>query len=135
MIYAVLDTNVIVSALMSSNPTSPTKRCLKAALSGNVCPLYNDEIISEYREVLTRAKFNFGNDRVNKIIDELISCGLSTEKRSTDECFPDKTDQVFFEVALARKEDNAKVITGNLRHYPISPIVVTPAQFCEMFNL
>ena len=135
MIYAVLDTNVIVSGMISGNPESPTKRCLRSILSGRVCPLYNDKIIAEYREVLTRQKFHFGADKIDAIINEIISDGLNTEQIVSDESFIDVSDRVFYEVALAKADDDAKVVTGNLRHYPISPIVVTPAEFCTMIGI
>ena len=135
MIYAVIDTNVIVSAMMSGNPESPTKRCLRAVLSGKVCPLYNDKIIAEYRDVLTRSKFNFDNERVEVIVSKIVSDGLNTEQIPSAENFPDPTDRVFYEVALAKSDEGAKIVTGNARHYPISPIVVTPAEFCEMIGI
>ena len=135
MIYAVIDTNVIVSALLSGNPDSPTKRCLRAVLSGRVCPLYNDKIVAEYRDVLTRSKFHFGNERVEVIINKIIYDGLNTEQIPSGENFPDPTDRVFYEVALAKSDEGAKIVTGNTRHYPISPIVVTPAEFCDMIGL
>ena len=135
MIYAVLDTNVIVSAMMSGNPESPTKRCLRAALGGRVCPLYNDKIIAEYREVLTRKKFGFGADKVEVIVNRIVADGMSIEQMPCDDEFPDQTDRVFYEVAIAKSEEGAKVVTGNTRHYPISPIVVTPAEFCAMIGI
>ena len=135
MICAVIDTNVIVSAMMSGNPESPTKRCLRAMLSGKVCPLYNDKIIAEYRDVLTRSKFNFDNERVEVIVRKIASDGLNTEQIPSAENFPDPTDRVFYEVALAKSDEGAKIVTGNARHYPISPIVVTPAEFCEMIGI
>lgn len=47
-LYAVIDTNVIVSAMFTHNPESPTKLILDHILRGDVIPLYVDEIISEY---------------------------------------------------------------------------------------
>lgn len=29
----------------------------------------------------------------------------------------------------------SNLVTGNLKHYPSVEFVVTPAQFCEMYNL
>ena len=135
MIYAVLDTNVLVSAILSRNPDSPTKRCLRAAVGGLIRPLYNDKIITEYREVLSRDKFDFGMDRVNAILRQIVVNGSDITPMASDEDFPDPTDRVFFEVALAKSEEGAKVVTGNARHYPTSPIVVTPAEFCAIVGI
>lgn len=63
--YAVIDTNVFVSALITRNPDSPTRVVYDHIDSGDIIPLYNDEIIAEYREVLSRPKFNFSNTFAN----------------------------------------------------------------------
>ena len=55
--YAVIDTNVIVSALL--NPDSIPGTILKYASSGLIAPLINDEILREYKEVISREEFNF----------------------------------------------------------------------------
>ena len=43
-------------------------------------------------------------------------------------------ERVFYEVALAGFEDDTRLVTGNFRHYPISPIVVTPAQMIAILE-
>ena len=59
MIYAVIDTNVFVSALFSKNINVATVKVLDAIFQGKIVPLYNDEIIAEYEEVLHRSKFHY----------------------------------------------------------------------------
>ena len=44
MIYAVIDTNVFVSALFTSNVEAATVKVLNAMLQGRIVPLYNEEI-------------------------------------------------------------------------------------------
>lgn len=59
-IYAVIDTNVIVSALMTRNRDAATARVLGMVISQmRITPLYNGEIITEYNNVLKREKFGF----------------------------------------------------------------------------
>ena len=41
MIYAVIDTNVIVSALITKNSEAATIHVIKAVLNGQVVPVYN----------------------------------------------------------------------------------------------
>ena len=43
---------------------------------------------------------------------------------------PDPKDIVFYEVALS-KEDSF-LVTGNTKHFPVKPIVVTPAEFIKI---
>lgn len=69
MIKAVIDTNVLVSALWTKNTESPTYRILIALLQGNFIALYNNEILDEYSEVLSRSKFKFAPEMVRDVID------------------------------------------------------------------
>ena len=48
-----------------------------------------------------------------------------------DEIFPDPADKIFYCVALAAQDDFAKLVTGNAKHYPPAPFVVTPAEFTK----
>lgn len=48
MVYAVIDTNIIVSSFITKNPSSSTRRVINSMLSGKIKPLYNDEILDEY---------------------------------------------------------------------------------------
>lgn len=48
--FAVLDTNVLVSAMFSGNPSSNPRQILDMALEGTITPLLNKEIIDEYAE-------------------------------------------------------------------------------------
>lgn len=133
MIKAVIDTNVLVSALWTKNLNSPTRRILIALLQGQFIPLHNDEILAEYSEVLRRREFRFDPEQVTEIIESIRAEGQDKARTKASDTFPDPDDRVFYEVALS--EPDAHLITGNLKHYPVSPIVVTPAQFCELLGL
>ena len=132
MIKAVIDTNVFVSALWTKNHNSPTRRILLALLQGRFILLHNEEILTEYSEVLCRDEFKFDPEQVSGLIESIRNEGLDTTREKASEIFPDPDDRVFYEVALA--EPGAHLVTGNLKHYPVSPIVVTPAQFCELLG-
>ena len=132
MIYAVIDTNVFVSALFSKNINVATVKVPDAIFQGKSVPLYNDEIIAEYEEVLHRSKFHFTPSLVNKYLKSICKMGISSERVHSDEVFPDQDDVVFYEVALS-KED-AYLVTGNTKHFPKTPIVVTPAEMMEILQ-
>ena len=127
--YAVFDTNVLVSALMSQRIDSPTVMLVNLVLNGRIVLLYNDEILEEYIDVLNRAKFHFSSERIAAILD-MVRLGLSRSRVESSEVFPDPDDRVFYEVALSK--DGAYMVTGNQRHFPKTPIVVSPA---EMINI
>ena len=127
--YVVFDTNVIVSALLTSHPDSPTATLLNMVLKGTIIPLYNEEILSEYCDVLSRPKFKFTHDQIQRVL-ALIRLGISLERTPSDFDFQDLDDAVFYEVALS-KEDSY-LVTGNLKHYPQTPKVISPADFINV---
>jgi len=132
-ICAVIDTNVIVSAMYTHNPESPTKIILDKIFTGDVTPLYADEIIEEYQEVLSRKQFPFKPENILDVINAIERFGISPGRKPAEgETFPDTKDIVFYEVALS-KEDSF-LVTGNTRHFPKAPIVVTPSEFLEIIN-
>ena len=51
MVYAVIDTNIFVSAFITKNATASTRRVINSLFAGKIKPLYNDEIIEEYESV------------------------------------------------------------------------------------
>ena len=132
MIYAVIDTNVLVSALITRNVEAATVKVLEAMFQGRIIPLYNKEIIEEYENVLLRSKFHFTLSLVNMYLRNICKMGIPSERIHSDESFPDKDDIVFYEVALS-KED-AYLVTGNTKHFPKTPIVVTPAEMLEILE-
>jgi putative PIN family toxin of toxin-antitoxin system len=129
--YAVFDTNVLVSALMTRRADSPTVALLDYVVDGRIVLLFNEEILSEYDEVLHRAKFGFSDDRIQAVID-LVKTGIHLDAAESSEYFPDPDDRVFYEVALAK--DGSYMVTGNLKHFPTNPIVVTPAKMIQIMT-
>ena len=53
-IFAVIDTNVIVSALISRHTDSATVMVLNSVFSEHIIPVYNEDILNEYATVLRR---------------------------------------------------------------------------------
>lgn len=129
-VYAVIDTNVIVSALLARNPQSATVRVLEAFWQGKIVPLVNDEIIGEYDEVLRRPKFRFPAGLVAEIVAAIKQSAVSAERVKSRQIFPDPKDAVFYEVALSKND--AYLVTGNIKHFPHTSIVVTPAEMLDI---
>lgn len=100
MIYAVLDTNVLVSALLSKSSESTISRLINAVIEGRIKTMYSSEIIEEYRDVLSRDKFHFPNDLQNALINYILRNGINSERVHFDELMPDEDDRVFYEVTL-----------------------------------
>lgn len=131
-VYAVFDTNIIVSALISRRSDTAVVLALETLLAGEAIPLYNDEILKEYEDVLHREKFHLPESFIAATINQIKKDGIASERIHSDESFPDPSDVVFYEVALS-KEDSF-LVTGNIRHFPKNPIVVTPAEFLKLIG-
>jgi putative PIN family toxin of toxin-antitoxin system len=125
----VLDTNVLVSALWSRQ--SEPARVLALVQNGKITPGYDYRILAEYREVLSRAKFNFAAWEICDLLALIEQDGLSVTPKSLGMVFTDLDDKPFYEAA---KYCQAKLITGNKKHFPPDPLVVSPKNFLESFN-
>ena len=128
-VYAVLDTNVLVSSLLTKNRDSATSLVLDAVFTGNMIPLYNEEILTEYDDVLHRPKFPFSEERIERLLSALRQFGLSVDPTPTGEILPDMDDLVFYEVVMEKRDDGAYLVTGNKKHFPErkSPTVIIGA--------
>ena len=130
--FAVIDTNVIVSALLSRKRDAATVRVLRAVQNGFILPLVHQQIIDEYKDVLCRPKFRLPNQLVHAITEQMKSTGLFLDRTQSNEIFPDPKDVVFYEVALSKKD--SFLVTGNIKHFPKNPIVVSPAEMMRLIE-
>ncbi len=130
--YAVIDTNVLVSALLAKRADSPTVEVVAKLFDGSVTPVFSEEILEEYSDVLHRDKFGFSTSTVDVFLSELQQRGILLETGQTDVVLPDMKDVPFYAVTLANGEDKTCLVTGNLRHFPVKPFIVTPAQFLKI---
>ena len=132
--YAVIDTNVIVAALLSKNEDAATVRTVQAVLNGTIIPLYQKDILTEYEEVLLRPKFRLREDTVRFVLKAIRQFGTEIEPTPSGEILPDMDDLVFYEVALEKQDDHAYLVTGNQKHYPVRSFIVTPAEMMEIIR-
>ena len=126
----VIDTNVLVSALWSRNG-SPAK-IISLVINGNLIPCYDHRIMNEYQEVLKRPKFGFSEADINALLGWFTAVGHSVIAEPLPIDFVDESDKKFYEVA---KFCRATLITGNLKHYPNDPSVVSVPDFLTQRNL
>lgn len=132
-VYAVIDTNVIVSALISKNPESSPLLVLAHVYSGTITPVFNADILQEYREVLSRKKFHLNPLDIEDALQVIQDYGLNVERTEVkDEVFPDPNDIVFYEVKMSKEE--AYLVTGNIKHFPKKQLVVTPREMVEIID-
>lgn len=111
--YAVIDTNVLVSALISNHTDAATVQLVGRLISGEIVPVYSDEIMREYREVLGRKKFRFEQDMINYILLTVERYGVMIEPSATGVILPDMKDLPFYEVVMEKREERRGGIFGN----------------------
>ena len=109
----VLDTNVVVSALLNS--FGAPGRVLDLVLAGELAAAYDDRVLAEWREVLRREKFGFVARDVEALLGFVEAEGLGVNPRPLGAELPDPDDVPFLEVAHTAE---ATLITGNTKHYP-----------------
>ena len=132
--YAVIDTNVFISALLSKRDDAATVKVLEAMFDGKIVSLYHEEILEEYDEVLHRKKFCFKEDTIQLVLKAVKQYGVEVFPQPTGEILVDMDDLVFYEVAMEKRDDDAYLVTGNQKHYPIRDFIVTPAEMMEIIE-
>ena len=133
--YVVIDTNVLVSALITRNENSPTVQILRFLANGNIVPVYSENIVKEYNEVLRRAKFKLSESLIINLLKDIMDNGLKiTELAEVTETIPDPKDIVFYAVTLSAQDKDAFLVTGNGKHFPEKPFVVTPSELVEILK-
>lgn len=131
-IYAVIDTNVLVSGLLARNGSSAVVKVFEAVMAGRITPIICDEIISEYSEVLKRSKFGFPSCLIDSIVNYFEKNGIQSERIGTTDILPDPKDMVFYEITISNSD--TFLVTGNIKHFPSKPFIVTPAEMLEILN-
>ena len=124
MIRLVLDTNVIVSALL--RPAGPPGRVMDLALSGAAEVLVDPRILGEYREVLARPRLGLDVGLVSEFVSLLELVATAVVARPFDGDLPDEGDRPFIEVARSGRA--SALITGNRRHCPAEALGWWPAE-------
>lgn len=133
--YVVIDTNVLVSALITRNENSPTVQILRFLANGNIVPVYSEDIVKEYNEVLRRAKFKLSESLIINLLKDIMDNGLKiTELAEVTETMPDPKDIVFYAVTLSAQDKDAFLVTGNGKHFPEKTFVVTPSELIEILK-
>lgn len=131
--YAVIDTNVIVSSMLKK--FSVPNKIVDHALHGKIIPLINDEILAEYTEVINRPKFKFSQESIESLLSDIIARGRFVDAKDFEDVLPDPKDKIFYCVLMTAREDvDAYLVTGNLKHFPIKPFVVTPRELLDIIE-
>jgi len=127
MIKAVLDTSILVSALWT--PVGNASTIVNLILMDKIIPCFDQRILNEYRAVLSRPRLTFPAGQVDKLLVEISDRGLLVNVSPSTVAMPDETDRKFYDTARLCE---AYLVTGNSRHYPNDPLIMSPARFLEI---
>lgn len=129
-----IDTNVLVSALLSGKDDTATVQVLGKVIIGEIIPIYSSVITKEYREVLSRKKFGFSGDLIEYLMSAVEKYGILIEPSLSGITLPNMKDVPFYKVVLEKRDDNAYLVTGNIKHFPKEPFIVTPRELLDILN-
>ena len=130
---AVLDTNVIVSGLLS--PRGNARLVLAMAFARKFDLIVSAELFAEYEAVIRRPKFRFRSEEIDEALTELRRVGELVKPTGHVSESPDETDNRFLECAETGSADY--LVTGNLSHFPKkwgTTQVVTIRRFLELLT-
>jgi uncharacterized protein len=127
---AVLDTNIVVSALLS--PQGLSAKLLNLVFDKKLTIVYDNNIFAEYLEVLNRDKFMLDKELVNLVIDFISKEGEYIIAEFQNIQFIDEDDKVFYEVYKDGEVDY--LITGNKKHFPKDKNIVTVSEFFKNYE-
>ena len=84
-----------------------------------IIPMRNCMIQNYYSEQVANFVFGFIKEH-----------GIETSRTAFQETMLDEDDRVFYEVSLS--VEDSFLVTGNFKHYPQTPKVISPADFLKV---
>jgi len=109
----IIDTNVLVAGILSSDIDSPTARIVDAMLAGSIMYVLSPALLREYRDVLLRPKLRklhgLSKNEVDQILSEITANAIWRDPVESDAA-PDPGDNHLW--SLLRYTD-AVLVTGD----------------------
>ena len=131
--FVVIDTNIIVSALLSSKNDSATVQVMEKVFRQEIKPIYSKEIFAEYTNVLNRPKFHFSKELVEYMLSAIKQFGVLKEPKETVMVvLPDMKDVPFYRLVL--ESEDTYLVTGNIKHFPQESRIMTARQLIDILN-
>ena len=127
--YAVIDTNVLVSGILTKKNDAATFQVIKNLFLGKIISVYSYAIMAEYREVLKRKKFGFPEDLIEYVLSAIEKYGIFLNPKSLNVSLPGPKDLPFYETLLSNKSSTTYLITGNIKHFYKRSVSCNPTRF------
>lgn len=124
----------LVSALISKHEDAATVQVVNKLFDEDIGFLYSDDIEKEYAAVLNRPKFNFSKENINYLLGSIRKYGILINPKASGTILPDMNDLPFYELVLEKKDDHAYLVTGNIKHFPKEPFIVSPKELLKILD-
>ncbi len=135
MYYAVVDTNILVSAALATDRLQSVPYAVFQGISKHLfTPIVDENIVEEYCEVMSRSKFRWNASYGQRFVDEILKYAINEPVAPTDFTLPDVDDRIFYDVAFAHRDKNAYIVTGNIKHFPNVPFTISARNFLDLIN-
>ena len=135
MYYAVDDTNILVSAALAKDHLQSVPYAVFQGVSKHLfTPIVDENIVEEYYDVMSRSKFHWNVSYGRRFVDEILKYAINEPVVPTDFVLPDTDDRIFYDVAFAHRDKNAYIVTGNIKHFPDIPFVISARDFLNLIN-
>lgn len=129
---AVFDTNILVSHLLSNDLEGTINQLMKYVRKGKVIPIYTNDIYDEYLDVLNRKEFGFLRSDIGHILNMIKKYGIKINCNPADGRTIDPKDQIFYDAVMTKRDDDAYLVTGNLKHFPLKDFIVSAKQMLNI---
>ncbi|MCY3821920.1 MAG: putative toxin-antitoxin system toxin component, PIN family [Gammaproteobacteria bacterium] len=133
----IVDTNVVVSGLITPDSTTPPTMILDSMLAGRLLYLMSVELLTEYSSVLRRPRIarthSLADEQLDRLLTELVANAMWREIPGTVRA-PDRGDDHLW--ALLTGYPQALLVTGDrllLNNPPVECPVISPRTFVNSF--
>jgi putative PIN family toxin of toxin-antitoxin system len=131
MIRVVLDTNILISALLHPQGL-PARTFLRTIAGTGVQLCVSGDIYAEYEEVIRRPKFDRSVSVIEHALRAVRERGFWVRPTENVVACSDPDDDIFLECAQAAGAQY--LVTGNVKHFPakwVNTQIVTARQFLD----
>lgn len=132
----VVDTNVVVSALIGKGPS---RQVLESILLNKAQLCLSESVFLEYADVMSRPKFARHDEflrNANIVLRSMRTIASFVDPQLQLNVCVDRDDNKFLELAIAGGA--GFLVTGNLKHFPPSPFqkvhIVSPARAASILK-
>ena len=134
MIRIVLDTNVLISALLNSQGL-PAQVFLMVLADRDTELCVSGDIYAEYETVIRRSHFKRSESEIEATLGAIRERGFWVKPTQRLHACSDPDDDIFLECAQAAAAHY--LVTGNPKHFPPAwgrALIVTPRQFIDAIS-